>query len=104
VKLFQGEGARPVVGDIVDFACDLLNSDSLELLLRAACSQLWLMGSSAITTWAVPGTPLRAAAERIGFTESDHGCSFGIRTMTPASRELLDFGKWHLVQSDATNY
>ncbi len=105
IKIFQKMNSQaPVVGDIVDFECDLLDSRQLKRLFQTACSQLKRMDVAAVSTWAVPGTPFRRVLQELGFSESSHDSYFGIKELGNNCSDLLYFNSWNLVQSDATNY
>jgi hypothetical protein len=105
IKLFQKANSQePVVGDIVDFECDLLDPRQLKLLLQAACFQLKRMDAAAVSIWAVPETPLMRVLQELGFSESSHDSYFGINVLHQNYADLYHFNTWHLVQSDATNY
>ena len=105
IKLFHKDNSpEPVVGDIVDFECNLLDYKELICLFRTACFQLQRMGASAVSTWAASGTPLQGALQELGFQKSNHSSYFGIKALHDSCGNLCDFNSWHLVQSDATNY
>jgi len=105
IKLFQKVNSQePVVGDIVDFECDLLDTRQLKRLFQAACFQLNRMNVAAVSTWAVPETPLRRVLQELGFSESSQDSYFGIKALGNNCSDLFYFNSWHLVQSDATNY
>jgi hypothetical protein len=104
-KLFeQDDPAVPIIGDIVDFECDLSNVIKLKHLFQTMCFHLGQIGAKVITTWAVSGTPLKSVLEEMGFAESNHNSFFGINVLREAASDLYHFDRWHLVQSDATNY
>ena len=64
IKLFNGKHSSQIIGDIVDFECNLLDISKLQHLFRAASFELRKMGATIITTWAVPGSKLRRLLER----------------------------------------
>jgi hypothetical protein len=104
-KCFKENGATmPIVGDIVDFECDLRDAAKLEYLFRAACFHLDRVGAIAVSTWAVPGSPLRGILEKMNFIESDHASYFGIKVIRDNDFALHNIRAWHLVQADASNY
>ncbi len=105
VKLFTTPASRDITGDIVDIECDIRDRDAIEKLYAAASFALTTMGASAVSTWAVPGTTLRRTIEDMGFSQSGHCSHFGIKLLGVCGNDPLDaFERWHLVQSDASNY
>jgi hypothetical protein len=99
VKLFGDSD-----GDIVDVEADLDDADGLRDLVSAAVAYLRGRGAARITTWALPGSPLRAVVEGLGFRGTGHSSHFCLRPLSAAGAVLADFSAWHLVQADATNY
>jgi len=104
VKILDDESSGRCCGDIVDFECDFEDGDKLRELFESAIEVLGGKGAKAVTTWANPDSILRAVVEKMGFAESGHKCHFGIKAMNRACEDLYDFGSWHVVQADATNY
>jgi hypothetical protein len=104
IKLFQDNLQHWCCGDIVDFECELNDTDKLRELFLAAILELQNKGVSNITTWANPYSPLRKLLDSLGFTESGHKTCFGVTISNHSFDCLYDFKQWHLVQSDATNY
>ncbi len=104
IKLFHEKQSSPIIGDIVDFECNILDIRKLQHLFHAASFELRKMGATSITTWAVPGSQLRCVLEEMGFAQSDHCSSFGVRIFNKKDNHLYNFNSWHLVQSDASNY
>jgi hypothetical protein len=104
IKLFREKRSEQIIGDIVDFECDVRDIHRLQLLFHSASFELNKMGAAVVTTWAVPGSVLRCVLEKMGYAESDHCSHFGMKLFNHAHQHLFDFSKWHLVQSDASNY
>jgi hypothetical protein len=98
------DSPKVCIGDIVDFECDIDNQDKLEEVFSAAIYQLEKKGSQEITTWANPCSTLRNVLGRIGFTEGSNNGYFGFNALNPNLPVLSEYDRWHLVQSDATNY
>ncbi len=102
IKIFNNK--NKILGDIVDFECDIFDIDRLKRLFLAASVELKKMGATCISPWAVPGTAFSCLLEEIGFIRSHH-CSFmGLKILKATDEHLNSFSKWHLVQSDASNY
>jgi hypothetical protein len=104
LKLFNNQGSAERIGDIVDVECNILDRERTKALHLAASFELMKMGVTFVTTWAAPGSRLRYFLEEVGFKESDHFSSFGIKIFKESNNNLYDLKAWHLVQSDASNY
>lgn len=104
IKLFDKRGSEQIIGDIVDYECNSSDISRLHRLFQAALFELRKMGATSVTTWGVPGSQLRLMLGEMGFVQSDHSSSFGIKIFNHKHNYLSDFSRWHLVQSDASNY
>jgi hypothetical protein len=105
VKLYAPRQLTERIGDIVDFVCDIGNAVRLQKLFTAACFALNHRGAAAVTTWATPENALRTTLDEMGFRQTDHCSYFGIKALASCPGSLPhDLAKWHLVQSDASNY
>jgi len=103
IKLFNPNQSSPMIGDIVDFECDILDTRKLQYLFHAASFELGKMGATTIMTWAMPGSALRCSLENMGFAKSEYDSYLGVK-MLNETYDLDNFNNWHLVQSDASNY
>jgi len=103
-KLFRDPVTNVRYGDIVDFECDLQDRKLLRELFLKACVSLKGEGAEAITTWALPLTPLSEVVESMGFTETQPERYFCLKVMKPGMEHVYDFSRWHLVQADAEIY
>jgi len=104
IKIFYNHANRISYGDIVDFECDLKETNKLFLLFSTTIYHLINKGISIATTWAIPNSILCSILKQIGFDISDHNNYFGMRVFNPEYQALTNFKQWHIVQSDATNY
>ncbi len=104
IKTFTDPTGGTCYGDIVDMECPLLDEDAMRQLIAGACRRLAALGATAITTWALPGSPLRTVIDRLGFHEGTHKSHFGLRVLNAVHDQLYSFTRWHLRQADATNY
>jgi len=104
IKIFNEKQSSRIIGDIVDFECNILDIQQIRRLFNAVFFKLKKMGAKIVTTWAVPGSTLRCVLEEMGFSESDPCSSFGINILNEKYDHLYNVNAWHLVQSDATNY
>jgi len=107
VKLFYDfhpNSPKDCIGDIVDFECDINNKEKLKMVFSSAINNLVKMGSIKITTWANPSSVLRNVLGRVGFVEGANNGFFGFKLLNSQFSMLTEYEKWHLVQSDATNY
>lgn len=104
IKLFNPNQSSEMIGDIVDFECDLMDTCKLEHLFRAASFELKQMGAVTIMTWAMPGSELRCSLENMGFTKSEYDSYLGVKMLNETYIQLGNLNNWHLVQSDASNY
>lgn len=103
-KLFKDPVTNVRYGDIVDFECDLQDRTLLRVLFLKACIFLKNDGVEAITTWALPHTPLSAVVKSLGFIETQPERYFCFKAMKPEIEHAYDFSSWHLVQADAEIY
>lgn len=103
-KIFIDPLTGKSFGDLVELGCPSKEFPKICELLVRACSEIKKSNASTVTLWAVPGTTLREAAEKVGFTETGHECFFVAKVLSDAMACLYDFSSWDLAQSDATNY
>lgn len=103
-KLFNDPVTNVRYGDIVDFECDLKDRKLLRDLFLKACMHLKGEGVEAITTWALPHTPLSGVVESLGFIDMQPERYFCFKALRPESEHAYDFSRWHLVQADAEIY
>lgn len=103
-KLFKDPVTNIKYGDIVDFECGLQDRKLLRELFLKACMSLKEEGVEAITTWALPHTPLSEVVESLGFTETQPERYFCFKAINPEREQAYDFSRWHLVQADAEIY
>lgn len=106
IKLFNEKKGKQqrIIGDIVDFECNIMDVNRLRHLFDAAFFEFRKMGATIIMTWAVPGSKLRCLLEEMGFSKSEHSSFLGIKMLNKNHNQLYHFRNWHLVQSDASNY
>ncbi len=103
-KVFRDPVTGADYGDIVDFECCLYNRKLLQELFLKACKHLKEKKVEAITTWALPQTPLSEVVESLGFTETQPERYFCIKVLKPGVEQEYDFSRWHLVQADSEIY
>ena len=103
-KLFKDPVTNTRYGDIVDFECDLQDRKLLRGLFLKACMSLKGEGVKAITTWALPHTPLSGVVESLGFIETQPERYFCFKALRPEREHAYDFSRWHLVQADSEIY
>lgn len=103
-KIFKDPVTKGEYGDIVDFECNLYNQKLLRELFLKTCRYLRDKGVEAITTWALPQTPLSKVVESLGFTETQPERYFCAKVLNEKYEYLYDFSHWHLVQADAEIY
>ena len=104
IKLFKKDQSSPTIGDIVDFECNVTDKNQLQHLFCSASFELRKMGATMIATWAVPKSELGCLLDEMGFEKSEYCSFFGVKMINKKCNQLYDFSKWHLVQSDASNY
>ena len=104
IKTLNDDQSSQIIGDIVDFECNILDICQLRKLFYAASFALKRIGATIVTTWAIPGSKLRYLLNELEFCETDHYSSFGIKLFNENNSYLNNFNTWHLVQSDASNY
>lgn len=103
-KIFKDPVTGASFGDIVDFEGSLSNRDILRELFLKACGHLRNEGVEAITTWALPDTPLSNIVSSLGFAETQPERYFCFKALTPGNDRTYDFSRWHLVQADSEVY
>jgi len=103
-KIFKDPVTNVRYGDIVDFECGLQDRKLLRELFLKACMHLKGEGVEAITTWALPHTPLSGVVESLGFAETQPERYFCFKAVNPEREHAYDFSRWHLVQADAEIY
>jgi len=103
-KIFTDPDTSQSFGDIVDFECDLNDKVILKELFLRASLHLRERGVVAVTTWALPHTPLREVLESIGFTELQKERYFCVKVLNPQYEYLSNISSWHLVEADAEIY
>lgn len=104
VKLYTDPLSGTVYGDIVDVQCSLHSGDRLAMVLSASTLALRDLGASIVDTWAVPGSFVATALDKIGFSAGRCVGHFGLRMINSHCPGAYSFDKWHLVPSDSTNY
>lgn len=104
VKTFADPSSKVCYGDIVDIECRLDDDGALSTLIERAIACLTYRGAERIAIWAAPQSLLSGVLNTIGFGEGDHETYFALRLLKKGYGFLSEFGKWHLQQSDATNY
>lgn len=104
IKLFQDYSSDRRWGDIVDFECDLNDTERLDRLFRISVGILFKENVYGVTTWANPFSQLCNVLKKIGFEQSGHKSFFGLNVLNSSMDFLYDFKLWHIVQSDTTNY
>ncbi|WP_022668270.1 GNAT family N-acetyltransferase [Desulfospira joergensenii] len=103
-KLYRDPITNQCSGDLVEFGYSEGSSKKINTLLRLANSEIKNANGSKSNLWAVPGTGLRAGAEKAGFTETGSECFFLIKVFSEKLSHLYDLSQWELAQCDATNY
>jgi hypothetical protein len=103
-KIFKDPVTNLRYGDIVDFECGLQDLKLLRELFLKACMHLKGEGVEAITTWALPHTPLSGVVESLGFTETQPERYFCFKALKSVNDQTYDFSRWHLVQADSEIY
>ncbi len=93
-----------LIGDIVDFECDLNDKTTLSELFLKGCLHLKEQDVENITTWALQHTPLREVVESLGFVEMPQERYFCVKILNKKYEYLYNFSRWHLVQADAEIY
>ncbi|TKS58505.1 MAG: hypothetical protein EWM72_02943 [Nitrospira sp.] len=103
-KIFIDPVTHRKYGDIVDILNPSDSPGTLRNSLFSACEELLAQGVKGITTWGMPGTVIRSAAESIGFQETNQERHFCVKVLDPALQHLTDLAHWDLVQADTEIY
>lgn len=103
-KIFIDPVTHRKYGDIVDILYPSHSPGAICNSLFSVCEELLARGVEGITTWGMPGTVVRSAAESVGFQETDQERHFCVKALDPAHEYLTDLTYWDLVQADSEIY
>lgn len=101
IKLFEEPVTGKRYGDIVNYSCDMNDSNAMRTLFYSATKKLLMLNVESVTTWALPHTVIYKVLADIGFSLKVQERYFCVEILNKAYDHLYDIRNWHLVQSDA---